>query len=243
MAMDGIFERDEKCPVCAVKFKVRMVKPSHVKPTTRDTDFCQNYEGLNPLYYDVWVCPECLYAAKRKEFLDVKPVAKKKLQETLLSNKGQHKEFNFHDYRDVNAAIASFELAVPCYELKDASDEVLAGLYLRAGWLCREVKDDDREKYYLRKAITHYLHFFEWKSESGSKLGEVGIMYILGELYRRTGEYREAVRWFGRVVIHDDIKRSPEIERLTRAAWQESRQKEREMLAEEAAQQAGQQQG
>lgn len=241
MAMDGIFERDEKCPVCAAKFKVRMVKPSHVKPAARDSDFCQHYEGLNPLYYDVWACPECWYAAKRKEFLDVKPVAKKKLQDALLQNKGRHKEFNFNDYRDVNLAIASFELAVPCYEMKDASDEVLAGLYLRAAWLCREVKQTVREVEFLKKAAQHYLQFFEWKSEASSKLGEVGLMYILGELYRRIGEYREAVRWFGRLVIHDEIKKSPEIERLTREAWQDARQKEREMLAEEA-QQAGQQQ-
>lgn len=213
-----------------------MVKPSHVKPTTRDTDFCQNYEGLSPLYYDVWVCPECLYAAKRKEFLDVKPVAKKKLKEALLQNKGLTKAFNFHAHRDVNSAVASFELAVPCYELKEASDEVIAGLYIRAAWLCREVKQTAREIEYLKKAIEHYLHFFEWKSEAGSKLGEVGIMYILGELYRRVGEYREAVRWFGRVVIHDDIKKLPEIERLAREAWQDARQKEREMLAAEAQQ-------
>lgn len=240
--MDGIFERDEKCPICATKFKVRMVKPSHVKPTTRDSDFCQHYEGLNPLLYDVWVCPECLYAAKRKEFLDMKPVAKKKLQEALLRNKGVPKSVNFSEYRDINSAIYAFELAVPCYEIKEASDEVLAGLNMRAAWLCREAGDEDREKYYLRQAIEGYLHFFEWKSETGSKLGEVGLMYILGELYRRVGEYRESVRWFGRVVIHEDIKRQPEIERLTRDSWQDARAKEREMLAAEAAQQSGQQQ-
>lgn len=240
MATDGIFERDEKCPICATKFKVRMVKPSHVKPTTRDSDFCQHYEGLNPLLYDVWVCPECLYAAKRKEFLDIKPVAKKKLQEYLLRNKGVPKSVNFNDYRDIQSAIYAFELAVPCYEIKEASDEVIAGLHIRAAWLCRGVQDEDREKLFLRQAVECYLRFFEWKSEASSKLGEVGLMYILGELYRRIGEYREAVRWFGRLVVREDIKKFPEIERLTRDSWQDARAKEREMLAAEA-QQAGQQ--
>jgi len=217
--MKGIWEKEITCPVCKNKFMSRNVRSSAYQVAERDADFYTHYEGVNPLHYEVWVCPNCLYAARRVDFSQVSGEAKKKIEELCQKNLSQPKEFDFTKERTPELALEAYKLALSYYKMRPVTSEVRAGVSLRVAWLCRETADVEQERDYLREALEYYIAAFEKGGEVASKLGEVGLTYLIGELYRRLGNYQQAVQWFGRTVMNKAVKLKPEIERLSREQW------------------------
>ncbi len=52
------------------------------------------------------------------------------------------------------------------------------------------------------------------------KLGEPGVLYLIGELYRRQGLYKEARNYYGRAVMSKEIKSFPQIGNMARDMMQ-----------------------
>ena len=65
---DKLYEKSVECPVCGNQFKVLAVKRKAYIVESRDTDFCVTYKDINPLFYDVWICQLCGYAAQKSTF-------------------------------------------------------------------------------------------------------------------------------------------------------------------------------
>lgn len=222
--MDAFFEQQKVCPVCQTKFTVTRVRSSACFVTSRDTDFRVNYRDIDPLLYSIWVCPECQYANSDKDFIqEFAPHELERLKKGLALLKSGEQDFS--GQRNAQMALRTVELALRTAMVRQAPAIVMAGYYLRAAWLCREMGKTDEEMKNLEQARNNYQKSFEkeWGRYS-AKMSDSRIMYLIGELNRRLGQCEEAVKWFSQAVMNKDIKNEPEINRLVRDQWEIARE-------------------
>lgn len=203
MTQPYLVARDLKCPVCQHGFKLHTPKSSASVLKRRDADFCPYYDGPNPLFYSVWVCPGCGYAALKDHFRDLAERDRATLQATLEGAP----EIKRHDFnkpeRSLFAAMLSLQLAVRCYEARHAPAEIRGGILLRLAWTCRYGNDRKRERTYLEEAIATYQAAFDKGLHASSAISEAHVAFLVGEMLRRTGQGQEAIPWFVRAIQSD----------------------------------------
>lgn len=73
----------------------------------------------------------------------------------------------------------------------------IANKYLKAAWCAKEYNHLKKETYYRRLAIEHFEEALNKNEIDKSEVAK--ITYLIGELYRRIGDKRNANIWFDRV--------------------------------------------
>lgn len=219
----AFFEQEKTCPVCDKKFTTTRVRSSASVVVKRDTDFCIYYKDINPMHYSIMVCPHCHYAALDKNFSDNLETAEKlRLQKGLELLRKE--ESDMSKERKAELALRACELAIQAAQIKKSGPGLIGSLFLRASWFAREINNLELEKEYINQARLLYTESFEKERKVDSKMTEARLMYIIGELNRRSGLYQEAVLWFNKAVTNKNIKGEPEIERLSRDQWDMAKQ-------------------
>lgn len=188
----------------------------------KETDFRVVYKGVNPFHYSVVVCPFCFYTASHKTFANKISLETAEQLSLALQHLKKNGDFQFCGERDIKTVLYSFQLAVACSRLKKAPWGETAGFLLGTAWIFREMENKDLEMSYLEKARDAYVEAYS--SVSTGNLGELQVMYLIGELNRRLRNFKEAVNWFARVLNHKGIKRNPNIEKITREQWAQARE-------------------
>lgn len=220
-ANNPFFEKNFDCPVCKTSFTSLVVRSSRVYVEGKESDLHVIYRGVNPLHYSIIVCPACYYAASinnNKFSQEINPKMLDKMIQALYQLKPES-NIEYNRERDLEKALGSFKLAIRSAQLKQVATCDLAGLFLGAAWIAREARDQELEKIYLKEALNHYLEAFNKDFKSIGNMSDVQAIYLIGELYRRNGNSKEAINWFNKVIVHKYIKQYPHIEKLTREQW------------------------
>ncbi len=202
--IDSLYNKSLVCPVCQKKIEVTKVKAKDCVVSSRDTDFCVYYEGVNPIFYDVWVCGNCGYAAQGEKFEEISDRDVKAIKEGITRH---WKPRDFTGERDIDKALEAFKLALFNLTKMDAKTIDYAKVCLRIAWLYR-MKEDKRETEFLRYAVRYYCETFESERFPVGKLDEYTCMYMIGELERRVGNYNDAVVWFNKVISSPEARRN-----------------------------------
>jgi len=222
--------KEVKCPACDAAFKTARVKASSLKVKGIDTDFHKTYEDVKPMLYAVTVCPECNFAARNDDFDKAMLDYQKEVIQIALAVKAAKKNVRFAETFETNTeeAVKKHLLAVTyAKHFKPENPNTIAGLYMHITWMYREDGNTDKEKEYMLKALEYYVKTFEKGTFIPEKIGEPGIIYLIGELNRLLGNNNEAVQWFSRGVRHDHIGNFPNIEHLIRDAWEKITEEKR----------------
>lgn len=219
--MDGktLYAREISCPVCGRKSSTMRVRLSAIKIEKKDTDFCTYYRDVNPMLYEVYVCPHCGYAAHADHFENIDADGKK----AVLQNVSRH--WVSRDYggeRTLEQALECYKLALLCAQLKKDKPSALAGLCMRIAWLYRFIGDESEERRFMQAALENYTAAYERQFDDGG-MSEINLLYIIGELYRRLGDPAKAVQWFSRVVGHEDRNKNALVVSMAREQWQSIR--------------------
>lgn len=215
------YERSYICPICQMNFSSLAIRRSAVSVEKRESDYHPIYKEANPLHYSIIVCPVCKYAANKQTFSSELPAQLVvQLGQALLKLDTRNSEFTKE--RDLDTVLESFQLAIRTAQLKKSGAGELAALIHAAAWICREANNAELERAYLDQALKNYLQAYENSSDNIGKLSEVQIVYLIGELNLRAGEYSAAIRWFNRAFTHVDIKQNPSLEKLVREQWQKA---------------------
>lgn len=217
--MDPLYLSTAECRCCAATFKITRVRPSFKNPSKMDTDFCGYYKnGVNPDYYVIRVCPQCGYAFSEN--------GKKQLTEEqkqlYFSEIGKHwNEQFFHGERTVQQALVTYKRALMIAQLIKEDPRLIAGFLHHIAWLYREIKDVENEQRFLQHALDQYVIVYELETNSDKN---AKLLYMIGELNNRIGNYNEAVKWFSRVVNDQSIVDAGMI-RESRERWKEIAEK------------------
>jgi hypothetical protein len=114
-------------------------------------------------------------------------------------------------------AIKRHELAITFMKIRKYGDlGILAGLYLHLVWIYRLMQDYQNEKRVMALAAKAYEDFFDKGNRLPENLGEPGVLYLIGELNRRQGLYKEARRYYEKALASKEIRAFPRIAEMTR---------------------------
>jgi len=220
--LQPLFSRNLECHLCKEKFVTMKCRSKFIKVDHYDTDFCSIYKenSVNGLLYNIFVCPKCGYSFS-SDFSTYFPSG---TMEELISNIcNKWVPYDFSGERSIKEAIRTYKLAAYSATLKKEKHVIIAGLYLRAAWLYRLQGAKQQEQRFMELAFHAYTESFSREDYRGTQISDVRIVYLLGELARRTGKEETAIRYFSKVI--ENRKRTVETKLIEMAQerWQEIR--------------------
>ena len=204
---NALYNKEIVCPVCKKKIEVTKVRSKVSKVLTRDTDFCVYYEGINPLFYDVWVCENCGCAAQGDKFEEITPRDAKIILDNIAPKWNKR---SFGGERTIDAALEAFKLALVNLQVRSAKTSELAKICIRIAWIYR-IKKDAREMDFLKFALKFYDETYQRETFPVDKLDEFTCMYIIAELKRRTGDIEDSIKWFSRLIGNPEARKNPKL--------------------------------
>ncbi|MEC0271968.1 DUF2225 domain-containing protein [Peribacillus frigoritolerans] len=98
--------------------------------------------------------------------------------------------------KDPFDAINTYKLASYCGALKKEKHIILAGICLRIAWLYRIKQNKEQEERFLKFALKEYEASYSTGDFSGTQVSEARILYLAGEISRRIGNEKAAIRYF-----------------------------------------------
>ncbi len=204
------YESNVECKFCKKHFTTYKVRPNRFKIVEEQTDFMPIYEGLNPLFYEVAVCPHCGYAYHKSMTRTYGPFM---LLIDELYIKELQKPMNICQERTIDDAIVSYKLA---YLVSRASMEeplLMANFALKIAWLYRLKNKHESEIRYLFAARDFYS-----KSFASNQEGEERIQFLHAELSLRIGDMAEAKKGFSRLISDRSV--SNKYRKFARNRWE-----------------------
>ncbi|MFD2613765.1 DUF2225 domain-containing protein [Paenibacillus gansuensis] len=214
--MEPLFKIEIRCQMCSQVFQTSRVRPSFKRPFRSDEDFCGHYKEVNPDFYVVRVCPYCGYAST-ENFAGAVTDRQRDLFHAKVGVQWVPREYG--GVRTAETALETYKLALLCAQIKGERGRVVAGLLHHIAWLYRYEDHKEQEQRFLAFALEAYTKVYE---EENGEINNARLMYLMGELNRRTGHYYEAVKWFGRVINDKKIMDSAMI-RASREQWMATR--------------------
>lgn len=193
-----LYDKKVTCPVCLKTFTCRVVKCYVPKVKSKDTDAFIRYEGVNPYFYEVLVCPTCGYAALKSDFPKIESY-KREVILIKIGNKWKGKEYP--QIYDEEIAIERYKLALLNAVLGEFKDSTKAVLCLKIAWMYRLLEKQEDEKEFLERALQGFLIAYESERTPIYGLSSYSLEYLIGELCRRIGDYTNAKLWLGKVIL------------------------------------------
>lgn len=194
-----LYDKTIKCPVCNNSFNMKVEKTYAPRITSKDSDFLIRYENVNPLLYEVWVCPFCGYAALKGKFEKLKTFQKDLI---ILKICNQWKGKKYPPIISEALAIERYKVALLNAIVAEARNSTKAYLCLKIAWIYRLLEKEEEEQEFLSKALEGFLLAYEDEPTPFYGLDTYALMYLIGELYRRTKDYDNALIWYSRVITN-----------------------------------------
>ena len=150
---DFLFDKSYECPVCYEKIKSRTLRAGKARLIRSDQDLRPVYEHIEPLKYDVVMCPKCGYTALTRYFGGLTSGQIKEIKENISKSfKAPDLQKETFTYED---AIYFYKMTLANAIVKHAKASEKAYICLKAGWLLRswrESLDKEAEDYAKKSA-------------------------------------------------------------------------------------------
>jgi uncharacterized protein len=230
--IEPIYDKKCECRLCKKPFTTKKVRSRFIKVLSYDTDFCPIYaaEEINPILYHVNVCPNCGFSSTDDISPYFPPGSVEEIQTKVCSQWVPRVPMGPQDFsqkRSISDAIKSCKLAVYCGLLKKEKNIIIAGTYLRIAWLYRHLEYSVQEQRFMKLALNAYLDSYMTDDYKGTQVSEVRILYLIGELSRRTHETAQAVKFFSKVIEQQNQTIEAGIVDMARERWYEIREEQK----------------
>lgn len=210
---EALYDTKVTCLYCDGSFQTKKTRSGRLRILKKDEDFCNHYDGENPYFYEVNVCPNCSFA-----FTESFSALNKSKRELILKEYIEKaKRFQLCDERDVKSALTCFKLALLCATVLNEKKLTIAGLCLKIAWLNRYQKNIKEENRFLQNALDLYEQIYQTEDLDRLPVNKSKFIYLMGELNGRLGNYEMARKWFGILLTEKDIE--PGIKQMTRERW------------------------
>lgn len=213
-----LYDKKVKCPICSNSFSTKKIRSRFIRVEKIDADFFTHYKDqeLNPILYEVNVCPKCGYAFADTFSSSFSANALQQIKSQISAN---WKEREFSDERMIAEAIETYKLALLSGALKQEKSIVLAGLCLRLSWLYRIDNDMEQEKRFMQISLEKYKQSYMETDYIGTQMTEMRLLYLIGELSRRLEYRNDAVTYFSKVIGHKNRSLETKLVDMAREQW------------------------
>ena len=198
-----LFDKSYECPVCYQGFKAKSVRSGKLRSLGTDRDLRPLYDQMEPLKYDVVICPHCGYAALTRFFGGLTAGQIKAIKENISAN--------FHPVKEEKETY-TYEEALYRYKLCLANTIVKHGkvsekayICLKAGWLLRSMGENldpavedynkkiqeikEQEKDFLKNALDGLITARQTESYPICGMDEVTLEYLIAVLAMEFEKY------------------------------------------------------
>lgn len=207
------YDAKAKCLYCEHKFTTTKVRSSQLNVVKRDSDFCIHYEGANPLFYDITVCPACGFAYY-KSYSALNDYQRTKLKDAYIS---KINVANLVGERTIQDAIYTFKLAILTATIVNERKFITANLFLKLAWLYRMTNDKEQETRFLQQSLDDYMDMLANENIEQEDVDEDRLMYLLADLHLRLGHYIMARKLFSQLMTDRSV--SPRYKNLAIERW------------------------
>lgn len=190
---DYLFERDFSCPMCGKKFKTLAVKSFKLVTASTDPDMRVRYRGIEPMFYNIITCPDCLYSATEENF----PTGTKTklFLANPLSEMKPYLAFKQGYERDTQTVFLSYYLALTCAPLCFPRHQLItAALWMRLSRIYTDCKDDAMQKMATQSAFDAYMNAYEKLDITPMQAPQLNNM--IAEMAYQLGDYKTARKFF-----------------------------------------------
>lgn len=205
---DLIYDKVFTCPVCGKEFGAKIMKSGKAKLIGTDMDLRARYDGIDPVKYDVELCPACGYAALSRYFTALSGAQVKLIKEKICT--GVHVKAYEGETYTYEHAFERYKLALACAVVKKSRASEKAYICLKSGWLVRgwreSLQEDAKanakliaelakqEEEYLQNAYKGFVEARKSESFPMCGMDETTIDYLLAVLAARFKKYDIASR-------------------------------------------------
>lgn len=215
-----LYEKKVDCPCCKNVFTTQKVRIRRLKVLERCTDFYVKYKDIDPIYYQVWICPNCGYSATESQYGDLTKSEKEFLYQNISKKWSQR---DFGGIRTFEEAEESYKLALVMAQLLKRQKGYIGSICLKLGWLYRG-KDQEKEKEFLKHALYYLEAAYQEEPLPIAGLDEISLAYLVGELHRRFDNIKDAIKWYAKALDNPGIKRNRRIQLMAREQWAVARE-------------------
>lgn len=202
-----LFVKTMECPCCRIDFETYVVRAGKITPAGQDDDLRPRFNEIDPLKYDVAMCPICGYSSLLKNFESATSVFKDKIREHVTPHFTGVVEEGFNYSYD--EAILRYKMALLCDAV--GSDKISRRAYtcLKLSWVIRGYLETESDKITLRRRKEleadeydcmqlAYKGFAKAYSEENLPvcgMDEPSICYLLSVLSYKMKDYKETIRY------------------------------------------------
>lgn len=192
-----LYDLTVSCPVCENVFQARQVKSSAYRMQKKDSDFFIRYSLINPYFYEVYLCNVCGYAALKADFEKIREYQIEAVRKKITPRwQGRR----YPEIYDADIAIERFKLSLLNSVVMEAKSSRKALNCLRLAWIHRLKEDTNNEQLFLKQAFDGFNDAYMNEDFPICGMDKFTLMYLLGELLRRLGNFDEANLWFSKVI-------------------------------------------
>lgn len=218
--LSPLYDKKYSCLVCGHVFTSKKLRSRFVKPIRTDNDFGPVFaknDANNPLFYFVAVCPECGFAFSEDFSTNISQTAKQRVREELSAKRG--KTIDYGKERDFSQAVNTYKLAIYSGQLVNEKHLAMAKLCHRLAWLYRGMEYADEERRFLELAAAEFEQAYIISDYDEEKVPEIQILYLVGAINQKLGNYNKAVQFFAKVTEHETKSRYTKYVNLARKQW------------------------
>ena len=212
---DFIFDKKYECPVCYESFKEKTVRSGKLRLMGTDKDLRPLYEQMEPLKYDVVLCPHCGYATLTRYFGGLTASQIKSVRENISSS--FHAPESVGDIYTYEEALNRYKLCLASTIVKHGKASEKAYICLKAGWLLRSMGEEldteeadykkklqsirEQEKEFLRNALEGFITARQSESYPVCGMDEITLEYLIAVLAMGFEQYEVASKLIANVLV------------------------------------------
>ena len=216
---DYVFEKRYTCPACGKDFKALSVKSNRARLKSIDRDLRPVYEHVEPLKYDVVMCPKCGCAALTRYWNGLTD-NQRRLIKAGITAKFKPKTYEGGTYT-YDQAFERYQIALANAMIKQAKPSEKAYICLRTGWLLRSKSDNldsavagyeeevtktgATEREFLESALEGFVSARATETFPICGMDEMTMDYLLAALYVEFEKYDQAAKLIGSLLTNRNI--------------------------------------
>jgi hypothetical protein len=197
--LECLYPKNITCPVCQKDFTDFAIRKSKLRMERMESDFRTVYKVVDPNHYEVHLCYNCGYAAIQAYF-DRITEKQQDLIKKFITPAFKTKEH--HVPLEPDVVLFRYDQALACCQAIYAKNSQFAFTYLKKAWVYRDMEGKkDEELKTLREAFIRLKDAFSSENFPLGQMDEITAKYVIAEMARRLGNFAEALRWVGDVVV------------------------------------------
>lgn len=216
---DFLLAKSYTCPICNKEFKSLALKANRAKLKGTDRDLRPTYDGIEPLKYDVVMCPKCGCAAVTRYWSTITETQRKMIKAGIAGN-FVPKDYTGETYT-FDEALERYQMALANAMVKQAKPSEKAYICLRAGWTLRskyESMDPSEQGYaeeaervktmerdFLESALEGFVTARTSETPPICGMDELTLDYLIAALSVEFGKYDQAAKLVGSLLTNRNI--------------------------------------